>query len=394
MKRRILAVLCAAALVLGLLLQAGAFNENWDKDVIFLALNDTPVPLSDSTMPIRIGGTFYVPYFMFDANQNGGVRLGIFNGGQDKVKNTLTFFNGEPKNLTFDLRTGLSYDYFPDGEQKRPKAVIRNGQIYVSASATADYFGINCIQTNIEFGEKSYPYLRIRTDSVSLDDATFKSSATNTYLIQLQNYYKSVVGQSSEGGNPTQTTVPAVTAEVIDRRGVRVYLALRCETGAAGAEMLDALGAARGGALLLFPVDSLAGQDDLIRRAVGEGHMIGLITKAVDPEEAGAELERGNELLSHIARTSTRVVLPEDPAVAAALAGEGWLCWEGNLSALPEGRSSAAVYAQLVSSLEAKKSAARITLDDSAASAAVLRRLLGTLEEGQYNLRLPVETEF
>lgn len=49
-------------------------------------LNDSVVPLSDSTMPINVGGTIYLPYFMLDANQNGGIRLGIINGGQDKVK--------------------------------------------------------------------------------------------------------------------------------------------------------------------------------------------------------------------------------------------------------------------------------------------------------------------
>lgn len=391
MRKRLLAVLCAAALALGLVLQAGAVNEDWDKNVIFLALNDTPVPVNDSTMPIKVGGTFYVPYFMFDANQNGGVRLGVFNGGQDKAKNTLTFFDSTPTNLTFDLRTGLSYDYFPDGDLKDPRAVIRNGQIYVSARATANYFHLEYAQTMIQFGNKSYPYIRIRNDDVSLDDATFKSSATNTYLIQLQSYYKTVMGQSSESS--VQTAPPTVSAEVIDRRGVRVYLAVRCETGAAGAAMLDALGGAGGGALLLFPPDALAGQDDLVRRAVGEGHMIGLLTAAADLETARAELERGNELLSHIARTSTRVVLAENPAVSAALEGEGWVCWEGNISALPGDRSAGAVYAQLILNLEAKKSAARVTLDDGATSATVLRRLLDTLGEGQYNLRLPVETE-
>ena len=394
MKRRLLAAFCAAALVLGLLLQAGAVNDSWDKNVIFLALNDTPVPLSDSTMPIKIGGTFYVPYFMFDANQNGGIWLGVFNGGQDKAKNTLTFFDSVPRNLTFDLRTGLSYDYYPDGNQQSPKAVIRNGQIYVSVNATARYFELQFLQDNIQFGNKSYPYLRIRTDHVSLDDATFKSSVTNTYLIQLQSYYKSTVGQSSVGESTPPTMEPPVTtSEIIDRRGVRVYLALRCETGAAGAAMLDTLSAAQEKALLLFPADALAGQDDLVRRAVGEGHMIGLLTDSTDPTAARDELKRGNELLSHIARTSTRVVGAADSAVAALLEEEGWLCWEENLSALPHGRASGTVYTQLARSLESRKNTARVTLDDSDTSSVVLRRLLRTLQEGQYDLRLPVETE-
>ena len=80
-------------------------------------------------MPINVGGTIYVPYFHFDANQNGGIQFGIYNGGQDRVRNTLTLYNSEPRNLTFDLRTGISYDYYLDGVQQDPTAIIRGGQI-------------------------------------------------------------------------------------------------------------------------------------------------------------------------------------------------------------------------------------------------------------------------
>lgn len=400
MKKRLFAVLCAAALMLGLLLQAGAAKGDWDENVIFLAINDSPMPLTDSTMPIRIGGTIYVPYTVFDANQNGGVRLGVFNGGMDKVKNTLTLYNSEPKNLTFDLKTGISYDYLPDGERQTPTAVIRNGQIYVSASSTCTYFEIKCVQSNITFeNNKSYTYIRIRTaeKGSAMEDAAFKSSAMNSFLMKLQDYYWSVMGQTSDPGGVTPS--PAVSPEVTpeggqDRRGVQVYLALRCDTGASGAAMLDSLERSGGGALLLFPVDSLARQDDLIRRAVGEGHMIGLITAETSAERARDELERGNGLLAHIARTSTRVVLAEDPEVAGALKADGWLCWQDNITALPGERGSAAVYAALDLQLKARERTARITLDDSETSSTVLSRLLRTLREDQYDLRLAVETEF
>ena len=111
MKKKIPAALCAAILLLGLVLQAAAAGEDWDANVIFLGLNDSPMPLNDSTMPIRVGGTIYVPYTTFVANQNGGIKLGVFDGGQNKTQNTLTLFNSDAKNLTFDLRTGESYDY-------------------------------------------------------------------------------------------------------------------------------------------------------------------------------------------------------------------------------------------------------------------------------------------
>ena len=398
MWKRLLAGLCAAAL-LAVLIQGYAAGEEWDANVIFLALNDSPVPLSDSTMPINVGGTIYLPYFMLDANQNGGIRLGIINGGQDRVKNTLTLYNTEPKNLTFDLRTGLSYDYFPDGERQTPTAIIRNGQIYVSASSTCSYFGVRYIYSNIQFGDKSYPYIRIRTDNVSLDDSSFKSSASTTYLIQLQNYYRSVTGQSGDGTNaPTTSPLPTVPNQTQeddqDRGGVRVYLAVRSDTGAAGAGMLDQLRGYGWGCLLLVPADQVAQRDDLIRQAVGEGHMVGFITDAGDLSQARRELEEANEVLSHVALTNTRIVLAEDPAVAQGLENAGWLCWEDDIDGVPGERSVSTVYYQISRRLEDRKNRAGITLDDSDTSASVLSRLLSTLREDGYSVRLAVESEF
>ena len=396
MWKRLLAALCAAAL-LAVLIQGYAAGEEWDANVIFLALNDSPVPLSDSTMPINVGGTIYLPYFMLDANQNGGIRLGIINGGQDKVKNTLTLYNTEPKNLTFDLRTGLSYDYIPDGDRQTPTAIIRGGQIYVSASSTCSYFGVRYIYSNIQFGDKSYPYIRIRTDNVALDDTAFKSSATTTYLIQLQNYYRTVTGQGGESTpGTTVTPAPVQTPETgQDRRGVRVYLAVRGDTGQAGAEMLDRFRDYGWGCLLLVPAGQVAQRDDLIRQAVGSGHMVGLITDAADPEQARQELAQANELLAHVARTGTRIVLAEDPAVAQTLAGEGWLCWEEDIDGVPgEGQTGGSLYYLIMDRLEDRESQTWITLDDSDVSAAALDRLLAALRTDGYSVRLAVESEF
>ena len=398
MRKRLLAALCAAVL-LAVLVQGAAAGEAWDDNVIFLALNDSPVPLSDSTMPINVGGTIYLPYFRLDANQDGGIRLGIINGGQDKVRNTLTLYNTKPKNLTFDLRTGVSYDYIPDGERQTPTAIIRNGQIYVSASSTCSYFGVKYIYSNIQFGDKSYPYIRIRTDNVALDDASFKSSANTTYLIQLQNYYRSVTGQGSDGTTPPSASptpsAPSPTPETNqDRRGVRVYLAVRADTGESGSGILDQLRGYGWGCLLLVPAGQVAQRDDLIRQAVGDGHMVGIITDESDLGQAQRELEEANELLSHVALTNTRIVLAEDPVVAQGLERSGWLCWEEDIDGLPGERGSSTVYRQITSRLEDRESQARITLDDSGISASVLSRLLPDLREGAYSVRLAVESEF
>ncbi|MEQ2616088.1 hypothetical protein AAAT94_02765, partial [Intestinimonas aquisgranensis] len=223
-------------------------------------------------------------------------------------------------------------------------------------------------------------------------------SASTTYLIQLQNYYRSVTGQGGDNSSATVSPAPSVPSQPTDsgqdRRGVRVYLAVRSDTGESGSEMLDRLRDYGWGCLLLVPADQVAQRDDLIRQAVGEGHMVGLITDAENLEKAQRELEKANEVLSHVALTNTRIVLAEDPAVAQALAAEGWLCWDDDIDGVPGERSSSTVYYQIERRLEERESQASITLDDSSTSASVLSRLLDTLREDGYSVRLAVESEF
>ena len=51
-------------------------------------------------------------------------------------------------------------------------------------------------------------------------------------------------------------------------------------------------------------------------------------------------------------------------------------------------------HSELLRALEARENTARITLDDSATSAAVLGRLLTALREDRYDYHVAVETEF
>lgn len=392
MKKRLFVLLCAAALLLGLALQAGAAQESWDDDIIFLALNDVPISLSDNTMPIRVGSTIYVPYSTFDANQNGGVRLGVYNGGQVQGR-TLTLYNADAKNLTFDLRTGISYDYMDGGERQVPTAIIRSGQIYVSASSTARYFDLDYFQSSLTFGSRSYPFIRISGQEATLSNSMFLSSVSTTYLNQLQIYYQNnVVSQEEPPPSPSQPPAPPQVEE--PQGEIQVSLAVRCDTGEAGAAVLEALRSAGRGALFLFSPEQLRAQDDLVRQVVAEGNTVGLIAGAGSLSAARAELEEGNALLARIAHTFTPIVLAEDSAVAEALAEEGWLCWEEGLDGIPDGRRSGSVYSGLAQDLAARSRDARITVDDSQTSAEVVERLMSLFRQDRYEYRMPVETSF
>lgn len=398
MKKRLTAALCAALLLLGLLLPlAGA---SWDDKVIFTAVNYTVMPLTADAMPELVGGTVYVPYTVFDASLNGGVDVGLFNGGQKRGNgvNTYTIYSRN-KNLTFDLNTGLVWDYIDAGtvQENIPRAIIRNGKVYLPAAPVCKYFGLGTyyVQNNDTLG---YPLFRIKNENEGLDDKTFVSSARAVLLDRLKAFYNSQVSQSAE---PSQD-LPAPPSPPY-RPGAGDRTAAVCgptwPSGAApeeaGDAVLDALKSEGRSALLLFDPERMKGQDELIRRAVGEGHAVGLLAPGDSLEAAQAAIEEGNRLLERMALTRTRIVLVEEDAagVTVRLQELGWSCWRSNLNGIPGGRSGAATAAGVLLSLGEKTSLARILMDDSSAAAQALPRILHTIRTDKYSYRLAVETE-
>ena len=63
--RRLLALICALALCLGLSGPVSAAG-----DVYFSVVNDSMITLSDSTMPVWSGGVLYVPHSVFDGTNS------------------------------------------------------------------------------------------------------------------------------------------------------------------------------------------------------------------------------------------------------------------------------------------------------------------------------------
>ena len=396
MKKRLLAALCAALAALSLLLPlAGAA---WNDNIIFTAINYTVQPLTADSMPEKVGGTIYVPYTVFDASLNGGIAFGLFNGGQNRTGgvNTYTIYSRE-KNLTFDLNAGVAWDYIDVGsvQDRIPRAIIRNGKVYLPAAAVAQYFGLQTFYTeNTALG---YPLIRIKNENQGLNDATFLSSAHTVMLDRLKTYYNSQVPQVTDPEPEPPPVAPPTPSDGqgVDRSEVRTYLAIQCNTGDAGEAVLDALKAEGRSALLLFSPERMLGQDALIRRAVGEGHAVGLLVPGDSLESAQSAIEEGNHLLESIAMTRTRIVLVEEDTagLGALLSEQGWACVQSNISGLPNGRSAAGTAAVVLQSLGEKKGLARILMDDSTASAQALPRILRTIREHKYSYRLAVETE-
>ena len=62
--KRLLVCLCAAVLAVGLLAGTQAMAD--EVDIYIMAENDQMLNLPLEAMPVRIGGSMYVPYHAFD----------------------------------------------------------------------------------------------------------------------------------------------------------------------------------------------------------------------------------------------------------------------------------------------------------------------------------------
>ena len=369
MKKRILTLLAALALILGLALPALGVSSD---PVYLLAVNDRMCDLPNGTLPISIGGVIYVPYTVFDKD-SAGVDLGVYYGISQDRGTILTLYALSGR-LTFAISNSTCVD--GQGNSLNWQAQIRNGIPYVPASAVCGFFGLN------------YSYLptpdrgtliRITNASATVSDSSFLTSVTLHMTTRYNNIIQSrdslPVPASSAAPTPAPTPTPSAGPD--SREDVRVYLAIDASDSEAD---LTSFFPGDVRVLFLFTPDSLPARSAQVRRAVALGHSVGLIVDG-EPQAALEQLERGNELLSHIARIRTRIV-SAPAALTDSLTGAGWSCWQPNIT----GQSAYA----LLANLELKQSVGRMELP---VSSSAVSRILTRLREDRYTIRQPLETE-
>ena len=380
-RKRILSLLCALALAVGLLLPGMAASAD-EVTVYQTSVNDKLLSLNAETMPAVVGGIYYVPYTVFSRELT-GVNLGV-SYGQVKTDtvHTLTIYSLGGL-LSFDLNAGTCVD--GNGNNKNMRAILRNGRVYVPLGGVCSFFGLKATYTPTPYGT----LVRITNDQAVLSTERFVDAATSQ-MKQRYNTYISSLGSdsSSGGGNPSGSGSGS-------QENVRVYLAFRAGGGEGLDLVLDALDEYGVCALFCFRVEDLTACDEQIRRMVGSGHTVGLIA----PEELeGAALTEylaeGERLLSRIAHLRPHIVMAEgEEQTLTELEEQGWALWEPNVDGLPNGRSAAGLSGAILTAAAAKRSWAMITMDDSLTCAGALSRLLPGLRAAHYNIRLPVETE-
>ena len=385
--RSLTAALCVLALVLGLpgpALAAGNF--------FFSACNDSLVSLSDDTMPTWSGGVLYAPSSLFDGSNNTRVSFDISfsynrSSGQATLFNTRQF-------LTFDLDNNTCYNALT-GEYLNGRAILRNGRVYLPVALVCSFFGLSYSVISMEEGSM----LRIKNSAVGLSDSRFVEAASNLIARYIREYNQANQSAPTPGVRPptsdtgqTDPEPPIEEEPDTAEDSVPVYLGFRCDQEEGLEDILDTLDGDNRAAVFFFPADGLERQDDLLYRILGSGHSVGLLAQGDTLSATRRLLEEGNQVLERVGYTRTTLALvPESQR--RSLEGEGWICWNETVSAIPQQGVGANTHANaVIRSIPARSQRAYLTLDAGSESARVLPTLLQRLESRSYAVSVPLET--
>lgn len=301
MKRRVMALLCAALLVF----QLAASPAQAAETVYFTAINDNLLPLSDSNMPFWSNGYLYVDSSIFTLAANTpGKALGIYRS-LNTAKQILVMSSDKDtlKLLLFNLAAGTVQDN--QGIDYYPAAIQRNGVVYVPLSLVAYYFDLTFSRTRVPHG-----YLvRIKNERAVLSDDSFADAAT--YLMEPQ-YEQYIRGkEATQQGSGTDPNTPNGQGQETTE-GKTLYLCLEASDGTVTEALLDELDRAGAKAAFYCTETFLREQGALLRRMAGTGHAIGLMADSGASDRTLLEqLESGNETLYAATCGKTRLVYLE-----------------------------------------------------------------------------------
>lgn len=381
LRKTCVALLCCLVLFLAVLPAAAGAQSMY-----FMVVNDHLLDYSADAMPFVEGATVYVPYTMFIQEENGGVDLGVYYGVSEK-NNTLSLYTRSDPILTFDLSAGTTYN--AAGSTYSFRAISRGGIIYVPAWAVCNYFGLQYSSVSTDYGV----LIRVKkSGSYWLNDRFYVSSASTLLSAQKKQFD---ADQADQTAPATPSPSPSPSGQPTDKSHVRVSFAFRCDSGSGPGQVLDALEGSGVNALFLFRPEELSLWDEEVRRLLGEGHRVGLLVDGETAEECLAQTRRGSDLLARTAWVKTDFLLVDgSEELREALSGLGWACWKGNISGLPQEETRpASLSANIMLNVEAKRSYARILMDDSDTSAAALSLLLPQLTGGGYTFHTITELD-
>ena len=376
-KRPVLPLVLAVILAVGMFQPMPAAAAN----LYFTGINDSVAPLTSSSMPYWSGGTLYVPYTVFDANQNGvGVSLGLYTSYNHR-SHIVTIFNLKQM-LVFDLERGTCRDDMT-GAAYDARAVMRYGKPYVPLYVVCSVFGLEYSYNQLSYISQGY-LVRIKSADAVLDDGLFIDRARELINNRLRDYTQSL---SPAETTPTIPVSPSEPPEV-DGGNVATYLAFRCESADGLSAILNTLDGTGQYALFFLAPQVIEEEGGLVRRILGTGHSVGILAREGE-EEA---LSRGRLALEEVAHTRTTLAYVPDGA-RAGLEGQGWVCWKETLYLEPGDSVGGTAFAGTVlNRLGTRRRTVYLTLEGSGNTARVLPALLRQLSSNHYTVAVPVET--
>lgn len=386
-KKRLMTLLCAAALVLGPALVSTARADT--VEIYLMAENDQMLTLPVEAMPTWIGGVLYVPYTAFDWTVT-GVNLGVSYGRiQGDGGNSFMLYSLSGT-LTFDLNAGTCVDR--SGQQMEMRAVSRNGWTFVPLAPVCSYFGLRYSYTPTNYGT----LIRITNGQERLG-SEFIQYAQDPMRTRYNNYLKQLYPETSTPTpqtTPTPTPTPSGTEP--SRPELTVYLSFLCTGGDGLEDILDQLDQEGVRALFLFRPEALEASGEQLRRIVGSGHAVGLSVEGTTLAQAEEALARGSALLERLARLTAHTVYLEQAGreVSAALSEKGWAVWSPQLDQTGDTRAAVTRSNALMNAFDSRTGSVRVLLDDGSGTADVLERLLPRMEREDYRTRLALETWF
>ena len=376
-KRPVLPLVLAVILAVGMFQPMPAAAAN----LYFTGINDSVAPLTSSSMPYWSGGTLYVPYTVFDANQNGvGVSLGLYTSYNHR-SHIVTIFNLKQM-LVFDLERGTCRDDMT-GAAYDARAVMRYGKPYVPLYVVCSVFGLEYSYNQLSYISQGY-LVRIKSADAVLDDGLFIDRARELINNRLRDYTQSL---SPAETTPTVPVSPSGPPEV-DGSNVATYLAFRCESADGLPAILNTLDGTGQYALFFLAPQVIEEEGGLVRRILGTGHSVGILAREGE-EEA---LSRGRLALEELAHTRTTLAYVPDGA-RAGLEEQGWVCWKETLYLEPGDSVGGTAFAGTVlNRLGTRRRTVYLTLEGSGNTARVLPALLRQLSSNHYTVAVPVET--
>ena len=329
MKKRMFSIIVAVCLIIALPFVPSQASQM----LCFTGVNDTLLPLRDSTMPAYFGTTLYVPASVF-------TEFGI-SSGMSTSQDTVYVYRGEKIRLTFFISLGLVMDQ--DGITYENSGLqIIDGVYFLPLDFICGFFDLSYKLLSND----PVSVLRIKNSSAVYNDNTF----IGNYKSQIEKAYKSYSTPLTPSPTPivfptTSDAPPTETPIIEEFSDVTVYLSFFDISEPYTSTILDTLADHSVTACFFLSAPEIIANPALVRRISGEKHMIGIMLDSVDYSdysEAAKLLFEATKLVTPLVASNA-----ETADEASAMCGEYGLIYRAATVQPGDDENSTAVAAYL-----------------------------------------------